>query len=231
MKNLNAMDTRTFSNSKTSLIAFIIFLLCCLASFNMQAQNKSAQQIVEQYLNKHSKSLGLAKADVTEFQISDHYTDDHNGLTHIYVQQQYEGIDIIGANLGLHFQNENEMVFVSNRFFKKINQRLGNSSQQINALAAVETAAADLGLSIQEPIKALESAKGVDYRQTFAKGNIAMEDIPVKLVYYPLDNGTLNLSWEVQIYTTDAQHYWITVRGCSRRQSTWKTRYGHQLHL
>lgn len=210
MKNFNAMPRLENSDSKASLIAFIIFLICCLLSFQMQAQSQNAQQIAERYLHKNTQELGLTKSDISEIKITDNYTDDHNGLTHIYVQQQYEGLDIVGANLGLHFQNENEMLHVSNRLFKRVNQRLGSSTLNISALQAVRSAATDLELNIQTPLEVVEAPKGKNQLQVISKSNIAMENILAKLVYLPLEDGTLRLAWEVQLYTTDAQHYWLS---------------------
>lgn len=209
MKNLNAIHSRKSNYAKSPLIAFIIFLLCCLLSFQSQAQSQNALQIVEQYLNKKAVDHGLAKSDISEVKITDNYTDNHNGLTHVYAQQQLGGIEIVGSNLGLHFQNEHEMLHVSNRFFKKVNQRLGNNTLNIEALQAVRSAAADLDLTIQVPLEMVEMPKDKAQQQLFSKGNISLENIPAKLVYLPLKNGTLQLAWEVQIYTTDAQHYWL----------------------
>ncbi|RMG87670.1 MAG: T9SS C-terminal target domain-containing protein [Bacteroidetes bacterium] len=43
----------------------------------------------------------------------------------------------------------------------------------------------------------------------FAKGEMSLYDIPVKLVYQPLSDGKLGLAWQVEIYTTDEKHYWV----------------------
>ena len=42
----------------------------------------------------------------------------------------------------------------------------------------------------------------------YSNGNISLENIPVKLVYQPLENNTIRLAWDLSIYLLDASHYY-----------------------
>ncbi|RMG76421.1 MAG: DUF11 domain-containing protein [Bacteroidetes bacterium] len=102
------------------------------------------------------------------------------------------------------------MVHVANRFQKKLDTRLQKTVQKVSAREAVFLAAKDLNLEVRTSLKTLKKVGGTAQKVIFDKGGISLNNIPVKLVYVPTNDGTLRLTWEVQIYELDAQHYWMS---------------------
>ena len=73
-------------------------LLCALvlsgALFGQVTSLEDAEMITRQYLSDKSASWGLTNADIAEMRLSSSHTSDHNGVTHVYMVQQYHGADI-----------------------------------------------------------------------------------------------------------------------------------------
>src|SRR5687767_2288967 len=46
------------------------------------------------YLSKNTGSLGITKADLADVQVTDRYVSEHNGVTHIYLAQSFNGIPV-----------------------------------------------------------------------------------------------------------------------------------------
>ncbi len=76
-------------------------------------------QIVQAYLNAHKADYGLTEADLSDMIVTDQYTDAHNGVTHIYLRQRYQGIEVYNANISSHVTADGRIInlyssFVSN---------------------------------------------------------------------------------------------------------------------
>ena len=81
---------------------------------------QSADRKARQFLAQQAESWGLQQADLSDLIISDMYTTDHNGLTHVYFQQQYKGIPIYNAVTSVHITKEGKVIESPNRFYGKL---------------------------------------------------------------------------------------------------------------
>ncbi|NJN53745.1 MAG: hypothetical protein HC804_02675 [Anaerolineae bacterium] len=46
------------------------------------------------FIQNHSEALGVTTADVADLVVTDQYVSQHSGVTHIYLQQQVDGIRV-----------------------------------------------------------------------------------------------------------------------------------------
>lgn len=210
MKNFIAMQNNYKTTSKSTFIAFMLFVMCVFVSFTTSAQNQKALQIANDYLTENKATLGFTDTDIADLEITDNYTDAHNGVTHVYLQQKYNGIEIKNAVTGFHYKEDGSVIHVANRFQKKLNTRLKKTVQKLSAADAVNMAAQDLEFEIRTALKPVKTLGGAAKKVVFDKAGISLNNIPTKLVYVPTEDGSLQLAWEVQIYELDAQHYWIS---------------------
>ncbi|MDH3402009.1 MAG: metalloprotease, partial [Acidobacteriota bacterium] len=49
------------------------------------------------YLDANRGELGLTAGDIADFAVSDEYTTQHNGVTHVYLQQRLGGIEVVNG--------------------------------------------------------------------------------------------------------------------------------------
>lgn len=177
-------------------------------SLNIMAQSKISPEAARTLLEQKRVELELAPGDLKDVIITDQYTDDHNNITHVYLQQRYQGINIENAVISLHLKRGTEIVHLSDRFEKRISSRIDHSRSRLSAIDAVNAASGHLGLAATKPLKVLRQDKSAARESVIGKDGIAQRDIPAKLIYQKLQNGRLELAWKVEIYSNDGEHYW-----------------------
>ncbi|MCI0580726.1 MAG: M36 family metallopeptidase [Chloroflexi bacterium] len=170
--------------------------------------NGDPLEIALAYLNSHYDELGLARADVADIVVSDIYTSDHNGTTHIYLQQRYQGVEVYNALINVNVAADGSIINLGNRFAARLDHSVSRGEATLSAADAVSAAAGSLGLALAEPLVVLERTNGADGRVLFSDGGISLNPIPARLVYQPLADGSVRLAWEVEIYELDAVDWW-----------------------
>ncbi len=119
--------------------------------------------------------LGVDRKSV---RVTDLYTSAHNDVTHVYLRQVRDGVDIEGADATVNIQGR-VVVFSGSRF---IDPEDASGEQVLDRRTASEIAAASVRADDSEVVRA-----------------------PV-LVYRALDDGSARLAYDVQIATL--RHWW-----------------------
>ena len=166
-------------------------------------------EIVQNYLDSHRTDYGLTAADLADVIVTNQYTDDHNGVTHIYMRQRYQGIEVATANLSANVTADGSIINLYSGFVGNLADVVNTTTADLSAVAAVTAAAGELGLVISEPLTVLESPSGSDSYTLLSSGGISARPIPVRLVYH-VGGAALNLAWQLEIETLDSLHYWVT---------------------
>jgi extracellular elastinolytic metalloproteinase len=164
--------------------------------------------IVQNYLDNHKADYGLTAADLADVIVTDQYTDAHNGVTHIYMRQRYQGIEVATANLSANVASDGSIINLHSAFVGNLADAVNATTADITAAAAVTAAAADLGLVISQPLTVIEGPSGADSRTVLSDGGISARPIPLHLAYHAGETG-LKLAWQLEIDTLDALHYWV----------------------
>ena len=187
----------------TFLLVFAISLFLASAAW---AQPPAPLDIAKRYLAEQREKWHLTEADINNFRVTDQYQTKHNGLTHLYLAQQHEGIELFNAISGLHITKEGQVAFATNRFTPGLASKINTTHPLLTAYRAIESAAAHLGLTIRGglPLKAQEDER----RFTYAGGSISDSDIEVRLVYQLMADGAARLAWGLAIDRPDDANYW-----------------------
>ncbi|MDX1545780.1 MAG: M36 family metallopeptidase [Rhodothermales bacterium] len=188
----------------TLLLALLLF--AGMAAETATAQTEQARTIALRHLDQGYAALGLTRADVADRAVSNAYTSRHNGVSHVYIQQRYDGIGVHNALITINVK-DGRVFSVGNRFVADLAGKVSGASG-LSAIAAAEAAAEAVGLAFSEPLQEISTQPGADRPTLLTTGGTALEPIPARLTYLPLDDGTVQLAWRVGIYTSDAQHYW-----------------------
>ena len=72
--------------------------------------------IVLSYLHAQQHTLGLTTADLSDVVVKDHYVSAHNGVTHLYLRQRFNGIEIFSADLNANVASDGRIINIGNRF-------------------------------------------------------------------------------------------------------------------
>ena len=167
--------------------------------------------IVLAYLRAQQHTLGLTTADLSDVVVTDRYVSAHNGVTHLYLRQRFNGIEIFSGDLNANVTRDGRIINIGNRFIGSLAARIATDHPALTAVAAVQSTAAALGLKVREPLVAQTNAQGPTQAQRFSSGGISADPIPVQLVYQPRPDGRVQLAWEI-VLRLPARAQWLSLR-------------------
>jgi hypothetical protein len=166
-------------------------------------------EIAHAYLSAQKGRYGLTDTDLADFVVSDEYTDDYNGLTHLYLVQRWQGIEVLNGIFNFNIDQQGRILFVGNRWVSDLAGQVNTTRPTLSAVQAVEKAAAHNGLVIAAPLTQLDFSTTPDHGTLLSNGGISQNPIPAKLAF-DVSGKQPRLVWNVTIYTLDAQHWWNT---------------------
>lgn len=164
-------------------------------------------EIAIRFMQENHAALGLTAEDVSEWRVTDHYATEHNGVTHVYFQQQLAGIGVHAGILNVNVSSDGRVFNPGSRFVPNLADSVNALAPLITAETAVRSAADSLGLEAPEAISPVQTIGGPSQAVVFSGAGLSMRDIPVKLVLLPVGTSDVRLAWDVQIEPDD-QHYW-----------------------
>lgn len=167
-----------------------------------------ALDIALAYIRSQVAGVDLSGADLTDLVVTDRYTTKHNGVTHLYLRQRYAGIEVFNANANANIAADGSIISLHQALVPSLSKAINATSPKLSPADAVQAAARSLNLTLSEPLEVLEAATGTDQAVVLSDGGISLEQIPVKLVYQPMTDGSVRLAWNVTIYQLDALHWW-----------------------
>ena len=172
-------------------------------------QQGSALDIALGYVQRNQADLGLTDADVAELIVSYEYVTHHNGVTHIYLQQQRQGIDVFNGVINVNVAADGSIINLHNGFVANLGaEALNAAAPTLTAVEAVAAAAQNLGLQLSQDLVVEEAIGGAAQAVKLSTGGISLEAIPARLVYQPMESGAAHLAWDLSIYQLDASAYW-----------------------
>ncbi len=197
-----------------SRLAIIVAMLFGTTYSYAQGQAKPEKknevpQTALEHIRKHKQQLDVTDADIADLELSSETQSKKSGVRHLYIKQLYQGIEIHGAITNLSLSKEGDVIKTGNRFHKEVGKKVKASKAQLDAEAAVKAAAKYLNTPVKEALRVQEKSGGANKAVTFSKGGISLEPITAKLVYQPMEDGSMVLAWEVAIYMLDQMHYWV----------------------
>ncbi|RAK68341.1 M36 family metallopeptidase [Hymenobacter edaphi] len=174
-----------------------------------QAQQPAPSSLTRglEYLNARRVKLGLSEADLRNPAVASEYTDADNGVTHLYLRQRVQGVEVYGAVIEVHFDRGGKVVQSHNSFVPNAAAVANAATPGLSPVQAVAAAARALNMPAPQGLR-LEKEGSAAEGMTFSTGGISLEKIPVQLMYSLRPDGRLALVWNVTLYPLDAQHYW-----------------------
>ena len=182
-----------------------LFLL--LFANTLSAQSSSTpRQTALRFLQENSVKFGLAASDVADVRVTDEYLSKNNGITHVWVQQQYAGIPVFNGLFGLHVKPDGTVATLAHRFVPSIASKVNTQLPSLGASKAVEMAAANLGF-VNASTPSLRQ-KISDRSFVFEGGSISKSDIAVSICYELQSDGSLRLAWTMVIEQANTADVW-----------------------
>jgi hypothetical protein len=168
------------------------------------------RDIALDYVRQNAGALGLSAGDVAEVVVTDQYTSGHTGVTHIYLRQAHEGLEVVDANMNVNVARDGSILNLGHAFVRNLSAAIQGGKPVQGALQAAQSAARHLGLA-PEALVVQEDRGGAASEQLLSRASGAGEPIPAKLVYQPVGD-VVRLAWQLLIEEPSGDHWWrITV--------------------
>ena len=184
----------------------LLLALALAAPGVARAQSAAPSAQALEYFKTQSLRQGLHEADVTSPSVTNSYFDQSSNLTHTYLRQRANGLDVYGAVGDLHADLSGKPVLMHQHFVVDAAKLAPSATPGLSAEQAVSAAAVGLKLPHPAGLTLIKEARPAD-GLLFNNGGISEYDIPVRLLYMPAP-GQLKLVWEVTIAQLDQQHHW-----------------------
>ena len=185
-------------NNKIFIVSSILFL-----SAVTFGQNNN--DIIETYLSDNLEKFDLVASDIAEWKITNEVFSKQSKVTNFYIQQLYKGIPIFNAVSNISIK-DNKVIFSGNSFIRNISSKVNGTIPVLNAKAAITQTASQLKLGSISNSQLIEQNN--THKFTFSNSGISQENIPVELVYQLVEDGSLKLSWLLNVYPLEGTHWW-----------------------
>ncbi len=186
---------------------YLAFL--CLFVFGLNssfAQSGGPLDKALEHLSENYQKYNLTPEDIAHYRVSDLYSTRHNGVTHVYLVQQHENIDVAYSIININVLPNGKILNMGNRFVSDLVSKVNSTSPAISPEAAVQSVINHFKIETNQTLQLKERVS--DQHYIFDKAGVALEDVSVKLVYQPLENKKVRLAWKVVFYEMDAQNWW-----------------------
>ncbi|GAA3918200.1 T9SS-dependent M36 family metallopeptidase [Hymenobacter algoricola] len=170
------------------------------------AQNAPLARTLTQ-LSAQRSQLGLSEADLNNPAVTSQYTDAHNGLTHIYLRQRHNGIEVLGAVADGHVTKAGEIAALHSSFLPNVAASARATTPSLTPEQAVQAAARALQVAAPGSLRAEKAATPAE-GLTFNDGGISQDKIKAKLMYLPVASGELQLVYDVLLWPTTGDDAW-----------------------
>jgi len=159
------------------------------------------------YLNEHRADYGLSYSDLADIIVTDRYISAHTQVTHLYLRQRYQGIELFDGNINVNVTADGRIVNMGVDFEGDLAEKIESTSPALTAEQAVMSAAGELGLVVSRPLLSLKQPAGPAQQVILSNGGISQQPIPVWLLY-TRDGDRVRLAWSLRIYEQSSLHWW-----------------------
>lgn len=185
-------------------LAVLVTLMVCTS---LSAQTAGTpRETALRFLKENAAKMGLSSQDVADIRITDEYQSKNNGITHVWLQQQYAGIPVFNALIGLHVLPNGEVRYVSHRLVAQLGGKVNTTAPSLSAYKSVEIAMANLGFN-GFAMPSLKQ-KTNERNWLFEGGAVSNTDIPVTACYEPQRDGSVRLAWMLVIAQANTSDVW-----------------------
>ncbi|MFN4082251.1 MAG: M36 family metallopeptidase [Bacteroidia bacterium] len=172
--------------------AFILILLASSVALTAQNLNKEFRNVID---------IAFPQAN-SNYLISHNHTD-KKGITHIYLKQTYNGLEVFNTPASLHVANG--IIVNKTGEFYNLSQLSKTLQPQIDMLTAISNAAKDKQMVFNQA--SFKNAGIENGKNIVVSPETSTEKIFAKQGYL-YENGILKPTWQVEIYQDATNDWW-----------------------
>ncbi|MGI8980380.1 MAG: M36 family metallopeptidase [Pirellulaceae bacterium] len=164
-------------------------------------QTGAAATLAINYLRAHASSFGLTVGDLNRYEVTNNYTSQLGGVTHVYLRQTFNGLPIANAVANVSMKTDGRILSAAASFVPGLVEPAANSgpTPYFPADFAVRRVASAHGMSFDQSITTVSPATGRNMRTVMRAPSMSRKDIVAELHYVPKDTGGVQLAWKVNV--------------------------------
>ena len=160
------------------------------------------------YFENNAGDYGLTDADVSDLVVRSVTTSTHSGATHVNFNQQFDELEVFGADTTVTVAADGSVAFVGGASVGNLAVAdLRAAAAELDAADAVEAAADALDLDEPRDLRTMRRRGGTARETVLTDGGISHEPIEARLGWQPAPDG-LRLAWQVVIDDVSDVHLW-----------------------
>ena len=192
--------------SNFTFTLFLALVFTFAGNSSLFAQEQDALDIALRHLEQNRTDLQLTEADLASYRVSSFYRSKHNGLSHIYLKQQHQGIDVFNGLINVNILPDGKVLNMGNRFVSDLANTANTSSPSIKPEQAISEVIKTLVKKTPGDIVLLEQKDRQHF--TFKSEDLANGEITAKLVFEVVSPQKVRLAWNVVLEEKDGQNWW-----------------------
>ncbi len=185
-----------------SLVLVVVLLAAAPGSLSAQS-TADALDVALTYVDENAAQLGVTRADVTDLVVTSRYRSSHNGVTHVNLNQHFQGLEVFGGHVTVNVAVDGSVVFAGGSLAAKL-AAAPTGSADLKATEAVEAAADELKLGRPTDLQVISSS---GTKALVSDGGISDAPIPLRLGWQPAGGG-LRKAWQLVIDHSSSEHLW-----------------------
>ena len=161
-------------------------------------------QISKTQIDAALQAKGLDPYENDAYIITSQSSSKDIGVSHVYLRQTINGIELFNGNPALHFDKNGNVFSFSNAFIKSAKSKLVVSNNNTSYNKAIEIVAKQLGLSVNFSVNKTNSQTN-EYIVLDKKAS--SQDIKAKLYYLLLDK-EIRQVWNIEFFVDKTGDWW-----------------------
>lgn len=176
---------------------------------NSAADSRDLLAITLNYLRQNRSQWNLTDADLTDIVVKDRYVTAHNGVTHLYLRQRYNGIEVFNGDINVTIDRNGTVLNVASRFVSNLTSLVHTATPKVAASQAIATAAEQLHLQPTGKLQVVENLNGPAQELRFTDAALSTQTIPAKLMYQKQTDGAVRLVWNTLLHPPSQDNVWL----------------------
>ena len=181
-----------------------------------ERSNDEAATIARRFLQENESLFRLSQTEVQALQVVREDRTAHNGMTHLTLQQQVNGLEVFGARMNVHLTRAGAVMAANGELLPQASRTSSGTRPRLAATAALAQATAAVGLKLKTAVRATAAARGPAQTQQLARTPELAREVHTRLVYFPLAADKLQLAWEFEIWPAETSDAYLTIIDAER---------------
>ena len=169
------------------------------------------EAIVRQFLKSNNDLFLLGGDGVDRLNVSRRYRTEHNGVTHVTLQQSINGVEVFLADMSVHVARDGSVLAASGELIPNIARSANLNDPKLTAAEALRIAAEDAEAEIAPTIMLRAQPAGKELRQSFDKNVGFGRDVEARLVYFPVSSDSSRLAWQFMLWMPSTPDAYLTL--------------------